>query len=96
MKVPTVTIRSTDYTSFSLFGLYFTYTTGLLIITTSFSLEPVIACSYPRDQARKLKRGKYKYFEWASNGTLQLQRLAYQGIKFGKWSGYTDDIPMFG
>lgn len=67
---------------------------GLVIIITSFSLEPLIACLYRRDQARKLKRGEYRYLEWASNGTLQLQRLAYQGIKSGKWSGYTDDIPM--
>ncbi|KAK7726503.1 hypothetical protein SLS63_007664 [Diaporthe eres] len=87
-------IKSTDYTSFSLFGLYFTYITGLVLIVASFSVEPVIACLYRRDQARKLKGGEYKYLEWASNGTLQLQRLAYQGIKSGRWSGYTDDIPM--
>lgn len=54
----------------------------------------MIACLYRRDQARKLKRGEYRYLEWTSNGTLQLQRLAYQGIKSGKWSGYTDEIPM--
>lgn len=54
----------------------------------------MIACSYRRDQARKLKPEEYKYLEWASNGTLQLQRLAYQGIKSGKWSRYTGDIPM--
>lgn len=65
-----------------------------MLIVASFSVEPVIACLYRRDQARKLKRGEYKYLEWASNGTLQLQRLAYQGIKSGRWSGYTDDIPM--
>lgn len=65
-----------------------------MLIITSFTIEPVIAWIYRRDQARKLKRGEYKYLEWTSNGTLQLQRLAYQGIKSGKWSGYTDDIPM--
>lgn len=65
-----------------------------MLIVASFSVEPVIACLYRRDQARKLKRGEYKYLEWASNGTLQLQRLAYQGIESGRWSGYTDDIPM--
>lgn len=54
----------------------------------------MIACLYRRDQARTLQRGGYKYLEWTSNGTLQLQRLAYQGIKSGRWSGYTDDIPM--
>lgn len=54
----------------------------------------MIACLYRRNQAQKLKSGEYKYLEWTSNGTLQLQRLAYQGIKSGTWSGYADDIPM--
>lgn len=54
----------------------------------------MIAWLYRRDQARKLKRGEFRYLEWTSNGTLQLQRLAYQGIDPGKWYGYTDDVPM--
>lgn len=54
----------------------------------------MIACLYRRDQTRISKRGEYRYLEWTSNGTLQLQRLAYQGIKSGKWSGYTDEVPI--
>lgn len=54
----------------------------------------MIAYLYRRNRTRKSKRGGYRYLEWTSNGTLQLQRLAYQGIKSGKWSGYTDDVPM--
>lgn len=81
---------STDYTSFSLFGLYFTYITGLLIIVASFALEPVYACLHRRGK----KYGQYEYLEWTATETLQLQRLAYQGIKSGTWSGYTDSVPM--
>lgn len=65
-----------------------------MIIITSFTIEPVIACLYRRNQSRTLKRSGHKYLEWASNATLQLQRLAYQGIGSGTWSGYTDDVPM--
>lgn len=54
----------------------------------------MIAYLYRRKRTRKSKRGEYRYLEWTSNGTLQLQRLAYQGIKSGKWSGYTDEVPM--
>lgn len=54
----------------------------------------MIAYLYRRNRTGKSKRGEYRYLEWTSNGTLQLQRLAYQGIKSGKWSGYTDEVPI--
>lgn len=81
-------ILSTDYTSLSLFGLYFTYVTGIAVILASYAIEPLLAFF---DSRRKHK--EYKYLEWAANGTLQLQRLAYQGLGSEKWSNYTDDIP---
>lgn len=56
----------------------------------SFTLEPVYACLHRRGK----KYEQYKYLEWTATETLQLQRLAYQGIKSGTWSGYTNDVPM--
>lgn len=35
----------------------------------------------------------YTFLEWSTNETLQLQRLAYQGLGSGSWSGYADAIP---
>lgn len=81
-------ILSTDYISLSLFGLYFTYVTGIVVILASYVAEPLVALFYSR---RKYK--EYKYLEWAANSTLQLQRLAYQGLGSEKWSNYTDDVP---
>ncbi|KAG8168101.1 hypothetical protein KVR01_003790 [Diaporthe batatas] len=81
-------ILSTDYTSLSLFGLYFTYITGLVIIVASYAAEPVLAFCYSRSKYKE-----YKYLEWTANSTLQLQRLAYQGLGSEKWTNYTDDIP---
>lgn len=81
-------IISSDYTSFSLFGLYFTYLAGLIIIILSLSLEPILAALYRRRQ-----HGGYAYLEWASTETLQLQRMAFQGVKSGTWSGYTSAVP---
>lgn len=81
-------IRTTDYTSLSLFGLYFTYATGILIILASYVAEPLLALFYSGPKYKE-----YKYLEWAANSTLQLQRLAYQGLGSEKWSNYTDDIP---
>lgn len=72
----------------SLFGLYFTYATGIVIILASYIAEPLLALFYSRRKSKE-----YKYMEWAANSTLQLQRLAYQGLGSEKWSNYTDDIP---
>jgi hypothetical protein len=49
----------------------------------------VLACC----QRRRKHGPAYKYLEWNANGTLQLQRLAYQGLESGEWGGYEDDVP---
>lgn len=72
----------------SLFGLCFTYATGIVVILVSYTAEPLLAFFYSR-----CKYEEYKYLEWTANGTLQLQRLAYQGLGSEKWTDYTDDIP---
>lgn len=82
-------ILSSDYTSFSVFGLCFIYVLGILIVGISYLLEHVQAWLYNR---RNLK--EYAYLEWTANETLQLQRMAYQGVGLGRWSGYTDRIPI--
>ncbi|ROW07011.1 hypothetical protein VPNG_06668 [Cytospora leucostoma] len=81
-------IRSTDYTSFSVFGLYFTFITGAIIILISYSMETLL---YWLHQHRRYK--SHAYMEWSADGTLQLQRLAFQGLGTEIWSGYTDAIP---
>lgn len=81
-------IRSTRHISFSLFGLYFTFITGLLIIIISYTLEPIFECLYRRRMYKE-----YTYLEWAASETLQLQRIAFQGINAGTWSSCTDAIP---
>lgn len=56
---------------------------------TSLLLEHIQAWLYRR---RNLK--EYAYLEWTANETLQLQRMAYQGLSSGHWSHYTDRIPL--
>lgn len=74
--------------SFSLFGLYFTLVAGVLIIISSYVLEPIFECLY-----RRRKYREYTFLEWSASETLQLQRIGFQGIGSGTWSGYTDNIP---
>ncbi|KAH8900683.1 hypothetical protein GQ53DRAFT_815545 [Thozetella sp. PMI_491] len=82
-------ILSSMHTSFSLFGLYFVYIAGVLIIIASFAIEPFLAYLQRR---RKYKT--YAYLEWTAYETLQLQRLAYEGVSPGKWSGCTNYVPI--
>lgn len=84
-------ILTSDYTSFSLFGLYFTYILGTIIVALSYSLDAIQNCRNRRNNARG-----YQCLEWATNEVLQLQRAAYQGIGTGEWSGFTDDVPITG
>ncbi|RDW59243.1 hypothetical protein BP5796_12167 [Coleophoma crateriformis] len=82
-------IRSTSYTSFSLFGLLFTYITGFLIIIISFVFEPALAYVQKRRKCRD-----YASIEWSTNAALQLHRLAQEELGIGTWSGCTDIVPV--
>lgn len=62
--------------------------TGILIIIASYVLEPIFECLY-----RRRKYREYTFLEWSASETLQLQRIGFQGVGSGTWSGYTDNIP---
>ncbi|KAI1809712.1 hypothetical protein GGS20DRAFT_263862 [Poronia punctata] len=82
-------IRSTDYGSFSLFGLLFVLTGGLLVTWISYLLEPI-----SRILHQKIGYNSYAHLEWVTNATLQLQRLAHEGVGLGTWRECTRTIPM--
>lgn len=62
--------------------------TGVLIIIASYALEPIFECLYRRRRYRE-----YTFLEWSASETLQLQRIGFQGVGSGTWSGYMDNIP---
>lgn len=82
-------VRSSTYTSFSLFGLFFTYATGIIITLVSYIIEPILGCLHKR-----CRYNEYSYLEWTTNGTLQLHRLAQEELKLGTWSGCSDRVPI--
>ncbi|OJD29408.1 cytochrome p450 protein [Diplodia corticola] len=84
-------IMSSEHTSFSLFALLFILVVGVLVVIASFVLEPValwVRKRYGLDYGAHL--------EWYSNETLQLQRLAHEGVGVGTWSHAVNDIPLTG
>ncbi|RDA95396.1 hypothetical protein CP533_3421 [Ophiocordyceps camponoti-saundersi (nom. inval.)] len=81
-------ILTSEYTSFSVFGLCFTYCLGLVIILISFGLEPLLDFLGSRQNPKH-----YAYLERQSCQVLQLQRAAYQGIGSGAWQGFNGAVP---
>ncbi|KAK8008925.1 hypothetical protein PG991_011476 [Apiospora marii] len=81
-------VLSTAHTSFSIFGLYFTFITGGLIILVSYLLDPIASCLHTR-----YRRKSYKYLEWTSNTYLQIHRQAEEQFGLGTWQGCTSTIP---
>ncbi|KAI0552539.1 hypothetical protein F4679DRAFT_70859 [Xylaria curta] len=84
-------MRSAQYTSFSLFGLLFTFVTGALIIGISFLVEPVAKFLCKRDLY-----SQYNHLEWGTNSVLQLQRLGYEGVPGTEtvWRKCTSTVPV--
>lgn len=82
---------TSDFTSFSLFGLYFTYILGTITIAVSFALDAIQTCVHQRK-----KHWSYIRLEWTANEILQLQRAAYEGLGTGKWTGRNESIPTTG
>lgn len=82
-------VRSTTYTSMSLFGICLTYVLGSLIAIASYLLQPISAFLH-----RKKGCLRYAHLEWVSNSTLQLQRLAHEELGIGTWSDCSKEIPI--
>ncbi|KAK9425400.1 hypothetical protein SUNI508_13074 [Seiridium unicorne] len=82
-------VRSTLHGSFSMFALLFTYIAELLIIATSYIIEPTLGFLYRR-------RGyeQYKYLEWITNSKLQQQRLVHENSGYDDWQKCTSEVPV--
>ncbi|PHH89538.1 hypothetical protein CDD83_5824 [Cordyceps sp. RAO-2017] len=81
-------ILSSDHMSFSLLWLLITYILGILIMVTSYIIEPIYEILWRRWRYRE-----HQFLEWASDEALQLHRAAHQGIDSGVWQGFTDAVP---
>ncbi|KAH8883500.1 hypothetical protein GQ53DRAFT_882709 [Thozetella sp. PMI_491] len=82
-------IQSSEYTSFSVFGLCFVFVMGTAIVLVSYTLEP-LSNYYQKRHGRRA----FADFEWTSNGTLQLHSLGYEVLGRGSWSVGPFDVPL--
>lgn len=58
-----------------------------MIIIANYALPPFV-------HSMEKKRNGYASSEWYTTGTLQLQRLAHEGIGYGTWSGCDGEVPL--
>ena len=83
-------IRSTSGTiSFSVLGIAIILIVGTIIIMTNLILDTLTG--FVR---KHLGWKDYKRLQWILDEKLQLQRLAYEEVGQGQWSGGLDAIPV--
>lgn len=83
-------VLSTAYASFSLFGLFFTIATGLVIALLSYLLEPMFEYLHKHNK----QFNEYKYLEWTSHSVLQLQRQGHETLGLGTWEKCIEKVPI--
>ncbi|KAK8132103.1 hypothetical protein PG999_000276 [Apiospora kogelbergensis] len=81
-------IRSAQHSSFSIFGLAFTYGMGALIIFMSFAIPPFLRLLQKRE-----RYSKYAYLEGEGDTSIQLHRVAQDQLGHGNWSRCDETIP---
>jgi hypothetical protein len=84
-----VKMRSAEFTSFSVLGLFLTLSIGILIMLANGAI-PVLVASWQR----RTGQGGYKRLEWIESKAFQLQRMAAEGRGIGPWEGKDADVPV--
>ncbi|OJD30954.1 cytochrome p450 protein [Diplodia corticola] len=87
-------VRSDAHFNFSVFWLSVTLGLSAVAVALSCAVEP-LARRVQRSSCRRDGADPYARLEWAANGTLQLQRLAHEGLGAGGvWTRCVDDVPV--
>ncbi|OCL10554.1 hypothetical protein AOQ84DRAFT_246874, partial [Glonium stellatum] len=82
-------VISSLHSSFRVLSLSLILSIGSILILLDFALVPCPDCFQ-----RRRHRSRYARLEWRTNATLQLQRLAHEGIGAGVWSRADEENPV--
>jgi len=83
-------IKRADYTNFQTFSVSLIFGIGLIIIVTSLALERTVGWVRLR-----WRSGRWRQRAWWAEGTLQLQRRAFEGMGITNWEvGEWDRVPI--
>lgn len=84
-------IVSSRYSSFNVVGILIILNIGGLMVLLDYTLESIIDYLHERFRSGATN---YASIEWKSTTTVQLQRLAHEGIGQGTWSKADRVIPV--
>lgn len=93
-------IKSPRHYSFSVLGVFLILGLGGLLITVGWCIEGIwvrfvdVALRFRKWPATVPPKTGYSGLEWMANSTLQLQRLAHEGLGIGTWSRGYNAIPV--
>ena len=77
------------YTCFSVVGLSIILSVSCLIILVNCTIESIV---YAIQKWRN--KGLYRHMAWVLDGTLQLQRMAYESSGLGRWAKCDSEVPI--
>jgi len=77
------------YQNFSTLGIGIILIIGLVIIVMGFAIDGVVGWWQER-----LLGKRYKKLAWASDGYLQMLRLAYEGAGYAGWENCDAEVPV--
>lgn len=60
----------------------------------AFLLEPALAALSKLQWFQHNQKLRYAYAEWQAGSTLQIQRLAHEGLGEGTWSNASGSVPV--
>lgn len=84
-------MRSTEKSiSFSVLGISVILAIGGIVTCINVFIDTIADFI----QRRFLHHGHYRNQQWILNEVLQLQRLAFEGVGMGEWSGTSSSIPV--
>ncbi|KAJ4320783.1 hypothetical protein N0V94_003195 [Neodidymelliopsis sp. IMI 364377] len=87
-------VRSSKHYSFSVLGVGIILAGGGFIMVAAMLLEPILAGLFKLHWFANDAKMRYAYAEWQAGSTLQLQRLAHEGVGAGTWSNTTGTVPL--
>ncbi|KAH6618503.1 hypothetical protein C7974DRAFT_415876 [Boeremia exigua] len=87
-------VRSSKHYSFSVLGMSIILIVGGIIQFLAFFLDEILALLFKFRRIRNNEDFDYAYAEWQVGSTLQLQRLAHEGVGAGTWTKATDLVPV--
>jgi hypothetical protein len=75
-------------------GIFIIISFGAVIILIGAFIEEIFNVIVKIPSLAQNRRLRYARIEWHSTTTMQLQRLAHEGVGSGTWSGADGSIPV--